>query len=132
MKDVISLNKIKQNIKDDIIEILKQVLAANLNRLRDIIKEYSFKTLAEYNLEYKNGHNLLDLYQDLLQEMMLQRITVEGTEVKPDEYELKVISEDGVYILNPKSSYTRKEVVEEIKANIVIPIANSSLKQRKA
>ena len=49
-----------------------------LERLKDIIGEYSFNTLNEYNLESDNGSNLLNLYQDLLQEMLLERVEIQG------------------------------------------------------
>ena len=91
-----------------------------LERLKDIIGEYSFKTLAEYNLESNNGSNLLNLYQDLLQEMLLKRVQIQGKEVNLGEYELEIIVEDEIYKLEPKSSFSREEVIQEIQAVIIM------------
>ena len=91
-----------------------------LERLKDIIGEYSFNTLNEYNLESDNGSNLLNLYQDLLQEMLLQRVEIQGKEVNTGEYELDIVAGDETYKLEPKSSFSREEVVEEIESVIIM------------
>ena len=91
-----------------------------VERLKDIIGEYTFKTLAEYNLESNNGSNLLNLYQDLLQEMLLKRVQIQGKEVNLGEYELEIIVEDEIYKLEPKSSFSREEVIQEIESVIIM------------
>ncbi len=91
-----------------------------LERLKDIIGEYSFKTLAEYNLHSINGSNLLNLYQDLIQEMLLQRVEIQGKEVNTAEYELDIVVGDETYKLEPRSSFSREEVIEEIESVIIM------------
>ena len=91
-----------------------------VERLKDIIGEYTFKTLAEYNLESNNGSNLLNLYQDLLQEMLLQRVEIQGKEVNTGEYELDIVAGDETYKLEPKSSFSREEVIQEIESVIIM------------
>ncbi len=93
-----------------------------LQRLEEVIKEYSFKTLSDYNLESTNGTNLENLYQDLLQETLLKNVKIEGVKLSLGEYELKVIVDGKSYYLNCRSSDTREIVIEEIKNEIIIPV----------
>ena len=99
-----------------------------LDRLVDIIYEYSLEeTLSEYNLESTNGRNLVSLYQDLLEETLLQRVSVEGIEVGLGAYDLKIVTEAEVYNIHHKSSFSELQMIKEIETKIIVPIMGNSL-----
>lgn len=91
-------------------------------RLKDIVREYFFTDLMEYTIDSSTGANLVDLYQDLIQETLLKRVEVSAREISDGKYELEVIVGDNTYTINSKGSYTKEDVIQEIRENIIIPL----------
>lgn len=102
-------------------QINPQKMNLHLERLKYIIGEYSFKTLEEYNSFESHVRNIKNLYQDLLQKTLLNKIIIESEETSLGKYELKILSENRAYTLSPKSSFTREEVINEITEKIIKP-----------
>ncbi len=98
-----------------------------LERLKHIVYEYSFNRLDEYyddNSQGKHGKKIIVLYQDILQEALLGKVIVEGEGNIQDSYKIKAIFKNRAYTLNLKPSFTKEQVIEEIRQGIILAIVN--------
>lgn len=91
-----------------------------LRILRYELDEYSFRNLGEFNCFDSHIRNIENLYKGLLIDTLLvEDIVVDGVEVSPGEYKLQILIDDNKYILEPSSSFTKEDVLQEIKTKII-------------
>ena len=93
------------------------------DRLISAIDGYSFMDLGDYNSFDSHVRNIMNLYKALLLDTLLvDDISVDGMEISPGQYKLKVIANDKEFTLYANNNNIKADIVEEIRVKIILPI----------
>lgn len=62
-----------------------------MDRLKDIIGEYFFSNLQEYGLNNEEKKDIIALYQDLIQETLMENVVIAARVAGRETFQLKVL-----------------------------------------